>query len=328
MIEKRQLFKYLNTQRRYSPSIPRLKINIYRDYEVEGVAQAFYKIKDNRNYCPVECLMVADSYLMTHMGQKSTVLSSRKEQDKFFKIMLDLVREVSGATDRTFQPEDKPFILGDMPDGSTDTVSIAVESGIQMVEAGADAVKLEIDNENKYEIIDALTQEKILVIAHIGYTPQKGKNQSYGDTFDEAEKIIEVAGRVKEIGGCGLVLERINETVNQFLCIPKNGALPIYSIFSGKANYGGQSLNVWDSVIKPDFDSSFFPPTATYTRDNYKEFYTVQQVSQSMEQLIQMTMDQKYPKSPKSRLLQEDINQLISIMNPWTLDCSLDIGRS
>jgi len=148
MQKNESLFKYLEYQRRHAPTISRMKVNLYKGFEVEGVAHAYYKIKQTRAYCPLECIMVADSYLMTHMGRNSTKLSSQKEKKEFFKTMLGLIHDVHQTRNRTFQVEDKPFILGDMPDGATDSIVVAVKAGVEMMEAGSDAVKVEVSNEN------------------------------------------------------------------------------------------------------------------------------------------------------------------------------------
>ena len=183
MQNNESLFKYLECQRKYAPTISRMKINLYKGFEVEGVAQAYYKIKQMKNYCPLECIMVADSYLMTHMGRDSTKLSSQKEKDEFFQTMLDLIRDVHQARNRTFRAEDRPFILGDMPDGATDSTMAVVKAGVEMMEAGSDAVKVEVSDENGYEIVSALSEMGIPAIAHIGYTPQKVENRSFAHTF-------------------------------------------------------------------------------------------------------------------------------------------------
>lgn len=71
------LFGYLAEQSKESRETPRLKINLYRDYEVAAVASSAMKLLKEGLPCRVECVMVSDSYLMTHMGQIDCFGNSR-----------------------------------------------------------------------------------------------------------------------------------------------------------------------------------------------------------------------------------------------------------
>lgn len=310
------LFGYLAEQSKESRETPRLKINLYRDYEVAAVASSAMKLLKEGLPCRVECVMVSDSYLMTHMGQSATALETPAAQAEFFDTMKDLTKEVAGEVSRSFPANIRPFVLADMPDGSTADAESAIKNASQMLAVGADAVKLEIFSSDRFEIVNALTNAGIPVISHLGYTPQNGENRSVGNSIEEALDLFAKARMARYAGSIGLVLERVNEFVNQCLCRPSLHGIPSYSIFSGQSDWGGQSLNVWDSIIKPEFKNSFFPDTATKTRADFPECYTKETLAASMYELMRQAITLAYPRSPVSKLSQADLRQVICT-DPW-----------
>jgi ketopantoate hydroxymethyltransferase len=179
-------------------------------------------------------------------------------------------------------------------------------------------IKIEVLSEKTISIIDYLGRNGILVMAHIGYTPQKINDRLYGTTIDEAKYLFHLARQVRDAGACALVLERVNELVNQKLCMNNKQGLPIYSIFSGKAQFGGQSLNVWDSVYRPPFAAHFFPPTAQYEMELFPKHYDVSTIKIHFQKLLQLTINGQYPKSLQRKMSDEDVAELNSI-DPWAI---------
>ena len=114
----------------------------------------------------------------------------------------------------------------------------------------------------------------------------------------------------------GLVLERVTQEVNEAICRNNRDDLLIYSIFSGRATFGGQSLNVWDSVFVPPFKASFFPPTAKYTVDQFLDVYNCATIAEHMAELMAMTGRGEFPKSPAS-LTDAQVAGQIAAINPW-----------
>ena len=310
------LFGFLAEQSKEYQEVPRLKINLYHDYEVSAVASATIQLRKKGLPCRVECIMISDSYLMTHLGQSATALETASAQAEFFETLKDLTKEVSKEVRQSFPANISPFVLADMPDGSTADTESAIKNASQMLTAGADAVKLEIFSSDRFEIVNALTNADIPVISHLGYTPQNGQNRPVGNSIDEALDLFAKARMARDAGSVGLVLERVNEFVNQCLCKPSLHGIPSYSIFSGKSDWGGQSLNVWDSIIKPDFKNSFFPNTATKTRNDFPECYTKEALSASMHDLMRQAITLEYPRSPISKLNQTDLRRVICT-DPW-----------
>jgi ketopantoate hydroxymethyltransferase len=261
--------------------------------------------------------MIADSYLMTHLGRPSTRLESEAEQSWGLDLMVSLVAAAHEQRRQSFGLVNKPYLVGDFPDGASSSIERALIAADRMVEAGADVVKVEGASPETLEIIEHLVKAGVTVMAHIGYTPQKGINRRYGDTLLEALELINSARRVRDAGADALVLERISEPVNQILSAPNPKGLQIYSIFSGRSRAGGQSLNVWDSVFAPDFKSQFFPPTADLDRSAYPTEYTEERMASKLGELIQLTLDGTFPKSPASKLPADALNAL-RMINPWS----------
>lgn len=304
------LFTKLQKARFDTPERQTVKINLYHGYEAEAIADVLQDDPELKSGIGVECMMVADSYLMTHMGRSTTQLESIGEQKWFMQFMAGLVKEVHEVILRKFSEEERPFLLADMPDGSTRTQETALSNAELMMAKGADAIKVELVSEEEYNTIELLSKRSVPVIAHIGYAPQKGESKRHGNSLDEALEFLELPPRIRSLGAVGLVLERVNESVNQVLCADPESGLLIYSIFSGKAKYGGQSLNVWDSVFFPRFNASYFPDTAKYDSSEYPEIYTQEIIQTHMKQLMRSTVLRKFPLSPPSKLSSSDIETI------------------
>jgi ketopantoate hydroxymethyltransferase len=290
-----------------------IKLNLYRDYEVEAVAQALADNPILEIGIRLDCLMVSDSYLMTHLGRKSTRLA-RGEQALFLEIMAGLVKEVSHRTKQLF-PDETPYIVGDMPDGSVANGEIAVRSADRMRRAGADVVKLEVHSEAVIAIVERLTREGFRVMAHLGYTPQGGDGGRVGGSLDGARALFAAARQVRDAGAESIVLEKVDEFVHRAL-VDRPEALPSYAIFSGKSESGGQSLNIWDSVFKPGFPARYFPPTAMETVDAFPGAYSIANIAKHIGALLTLTAASEFPLSPPTLLSIEDVMAL-ACFDPW-----------
>lgn len=294
--------------------VPSYKINLYKGYEVAAVAIAIDELREYGEIRYPDCIMVADSYLCTHLKRRSTVLSSH-ESDMFLRVFLDLVHEVRIAMGAHL-PINNVYLLADMPDGTHQTKSDAEKNAELMLAYGADAVKIEVTSQCHYDIIEHLSSNGIITVAHLGYTPQMGENRVYGRTLDEARHLFASARRCRDSGASALVLERVCEPVNQALCNHHPMGLPIYSIFSGKTNGGGQSLNVWDAVIKPPFKAVHFPPTATMDKDEYPSMYSVYEIALHFKSLLKMTLSGTFPKPLSCKMAIPDMIQ-VKDMEVW-----------
>lgn len=293
-----------------------IKLNLYRDYEVEAVAQAWQNDPLLRLGIRLDCLMVSDSYLMTHLGRTSTRLAEG-EQALFLEIMTGLVKEVAHRAARLF-PNETPYIVGDMPDGSVTDAEIALRSADRMRNAGADVIKLEVHSFSVIPIIERLTRQGFRVMAHLGYTPQGGEGRRVGGSLDGARALFASARQVRDAGAESIVLEKVDEFVHRAL-VDRPGALPSYAIFSGKSEWGGQSLNIWDSVFKPGFRARYFPPTARERVDAFPEAYSVSVIAERISSLLSLTAAGEFPLSPPTSLSRGDLLEL-SAMDAWAKD--------
>ncbi|MFD7448433.1 3-methyl-2-oxobutanoate hydroxymethyltransferase [Kitasatospora sp. NPDC059827] len=302
--------------RRYdAPSRVGLKVNAYRGYEVEGLARALEapELAD----CPLECVMVGDSYFMTHLGRPSTALADDAEREWAMATLTGLVAEVREAIDAHFPAHRRPFLLADLPDGATASPAAALAAGERFRAAGADAVKVELAGDGDLDCLEALARTGGTTLGHLGYTPQRGELSRHGDSVEGAERMFAQARRVRDAGAAGLIVEMVSEPVNRALSRPDAAGIPLYSVFSGRAEWGGQSLNVWDAVVRPARGGRFFPPTAVIEAAEAPTRYTPDLIADRLRELIGLTLDGSFPLSPRTVLTPEETER-ISATEPWS----------
>jgi 3-methyl-2-oxobutanoate hydroxymethyltransferase len=136
------------------------------------------------------------------------------------------------------------FVVGDMPFGSYHTTDAdAVANAVRFVkEANMDAIKLE-GGLRVASRIRAITDAGIVVIGHIGLTPQSsaalGGFKAQGRTADSAEAVIKDAIAVEEAGARILLVEAIPPELAS--SITKIIKIPVLGIGAG-ADIDGQVL--------------------------------------------------------------------------------------
>jgi len=128
------------------------------------------------------------------------------------------------------------WVIGDMPFGSyqvsdEDAVVNAVRF---MKEGGVDCIKLEGGVRVKSRI-KAITDAGIVVMGHIGLTPQSsgqfGGYKAQGRTIESARALIEDALAIQEAGAYSILVEAVPPEVTDFLT--KLLTIPVYSIGAG-----------------------------------------------------------------------------------------------
>ncbi|HRC80987.1 MAG TPA: 3-methyl-2-oxobutanoate hydroxymethyltransferase [Sedimentibacter sp.] len=128
------------------------------------------------------------------------------------------------------------FIVGDMPFGSYHTTDAdAVANAVRFLkEANCDAIKLE-GGVRVASRIKAIADAGIVVIGHIGLTPQSagvlGGFKAQGLYVDSARALIKDALAVQEAGALALLLEAVPPELTEF--IAKKLTIPVYSIGAG-----------------------------------------------------------------------------------------------
>lgn len=140
------------------------------------------------------------------------------------------------------------YIVGDMPFGSYQaSVEDAVNNAVRFYKEGnVDAIKLE-GGVSVAPQIKAIAQSGMVVIGHIGLTPQSsaamGGFKAQGRTTDSAKAVIEDAIAVYEAGARILLIEGVPEETAKFIhdLLP----IPVYGIGAG-AGLDGQVLVIGD----------------------------------------------------------------------------------
>jgi 3-methyl-2-oxobutanoate hydroxymethyltransferase len=136
------------------------------------------------------------------------------------------------------------FVIGDMPFGSYHTSDAdAVANAVRFVkEANVDAIKLE-GGERVASKIRAITDAGILVIGHVGLTPQSssalGGFKAQGRTTESAEAIIADSIAVEKAGARLLLVEAIPPELASALT--KIVKIPVLGIGAG-ADIDGQVM--------------------------------------------------------------------------------------
>jgi len=185
----------------------------FKKFKQEGKKFAYvtaydYSMAQCVNASDVEIILVGDSLGMTMMGYDGTVPVTMDDMIHHIKSV------VKGA------PE--TFIVGDMPFGSyQEGPQQAIHNAVRLLkETGCDCVKLEGGVEMA-DTIQAMTKMGIPVMGHIGLTPQTattvGGFKMQGGTPETAQKLLEDAKKLQEVGCFSMVLE----------CVPKGVAKKI-----------------------------------------------------------------------------------------------------
>lgn len=128
------------------------------------------------------------------------------------------------------------FVVGDMPFGS---YQVSDEEAVRnacrfLKEADMDAVKLE-GGRRVITRIKAISDAGIVVIGHIGLTPQSsgqlGGFKAQGRDVKSARELILDAIAIEEAGARALLLEAVPPELTEF--IAKKLTIPVYSIGAG-----------------------------------------------------------------------------------------------
>ena len=166
----------------------------------------------------VDMILVGDSLAMTVLGHPNTISLTMDE-------MLHHCRAVARGANHA-------FLVGDMPFMSyqADRIEAVRNAGRLLKEGGMDAVKLE-GGKVIAPTIRAITEAGILVVGHIGLTPQSatklGGFKVQGKTAEVAVQLLEDALALQESGCFCIVLEAIPaelaKTITERLAVPTIG---------------------------------------------------------------------------------------------------------
>jgi len=184
----------------------------------------------------LDMILVGDSLGMCVYGYKGTVPVTMDQ----CIVHCDAVRRGAPNT----------FIVGDMPFMSyqTSDIDAVKNAGRFLKEADVDAIKLE-GGTRVASRIKAIVEAGIVVIGHIGLTPQSsgalGGHKAQGRTAKDAALVVEDALAVQEAGAQMLLVEAVPPEVAQY--IAQTLTIPVFSIGAGK-ECDGQLLIVSDLI--------------------------------------------------------------------------------
>ncbi len=165
----------------------------------------------------VDMILVGDSLGMVVLGYDSTIPVTVED-------MIHHTKAVRRGAPNT-------FIVTDMPFMSYSTVNDALQHAKAiMQQSGANAVKVEGAG-SVLQVISALTEMGVPVVAHLGLTPQSvgvlGGYKVQGKDAESAKRLLEEAKACEQAGAIALVLEcvpkQLGEAITKQLTIPTIG---------------------------------------------------------------------------------------------------------
>tara|TARA_B100000029_G_C17520087_1_gene939520 strand:+ start:377 stop:1150 length:774 start_codon:yes stop_codon:yes gene_type:complete len=180
----------------------------------------------------IDIILVGDSLGEVIKGEKSTHNVIQKEMMYHTSSVKKGVKEA--------------YLISDMVINSYNTKKQALNHAMQLINSGADMVKIESTLKH-LDTIKFLTSKKIHVCAHIGVRPQyKKKNMPYkkvGLTTKSKELILNEAQAIEKSGAKLLIAECIDSHLAKE--ISQKLSIPVIGIASG--NYcDGQILVLYD----------------------------------------------------------------------------------
>jgi 3-methyl-2-oxobutanoate hydroxymethyltransferase len=197
----------------------------------------------------VDIILVGDSVGMVVLGYEDTTQVTLPE-------MLHHTRAVARGVKRA-------LVVGDMPIHTYDTPEQAVATARDLIQAGAQAVKLE-GGVSHARRIEAVVQAGIPVMAHIGMLPQsvreEGGYRLKGRSQGEVEQLLQDAHAVEKAGAFAVVLEIVKSDAARE--ITNAIGIPTIGIGSG-LHCDGQILVTHDLIgLFPWFTPKFVSPAA------------------------------------------------------------------
>ncbi|MBF0494572.1 MAG: 3-methyl-2-oxobutanoate hydroxymethyltransferase [Candidatus Omnitrophica bacterium] len=186
--------------------------------------------------CGIDSIMVGDSLAMTVFGRDTTVSVTMEE-------VLHHVRAVKNGIKFAFLIADMPFLSYQTSDET------AITNAGRFIKEGCDAVKLEGGTELMCRRIKAISDAGILVVGHLGLTPQSvskmGGYKVQGVDASSAGVLMEEAKNLEKAGCFALILECLPKELSQK--ITKKVNIPTIGIGAGY-HCDGQVLVVSDII--------------------------------------------------------------------------------
>jgi len=198
----------------------------------------------------VEMILVGDSLNMSFLGKEDT-LSATMDQ-----MIYHTQAVCNGAK--------LPCIVFDMPFGSYSTAELAIRNATRVYqETCAQAVKIEGGKE-KADIVRALSDNGIAVIAHIGLMPQhvrsEGGYKVRGKDEEDIKALVEDALELEAAGAAIILIEGVKAEAAKAV----TEAVSVPTIGIGAGNVTDGQVLVWSDMFgffeafKPKFAKHYF----------------------------------------------------------------------
>ena len=239
---------------RVTPDVPQLRAMKTRGEKVAALTAYDFPMAKLLDQVGIPLILVGDSLGMVVLGYPDTTLVTMDE-------MVHHTRAVARGASRA-------LILADMPYRSYETPEQALANAARLIEAGAQAVKLE-GGTARVPQIRALVAAGIPAMAHIGMMPQnvrlEGGYRVKGKTPEQADGLLADAGAVQEAGAFGILLELVVHDVARR--ITGSVSIPTIGIGAGPG-CDGQVLVLHDLIgLFPWFTPKFATPRAHVAGD-------------------------------------------------------------
>lgn len=197
----------------------------------------------------VDLILVGDSLGMVVLGYPDTTEVTMDD-------ILHHTRAVARGVTRA-------LLVADLPANSYLTPEQALVNARRLVEAGAQAVKLEGGVSMRAQI-EAIAGAGIPLVGHIGMLPQsvrvEGGYRVKGRSETEAHALLEDARVLEQAGACAVVLEIVTPATARMITAGVN--IPTIGIGSG-TDCDGQILVTYDLIgLFPWFQPKFVAPKA------------------------------------------------------------------
>ncbi len=184
----------------------------------------------------IEGVLVGDSVAMAVHGYETTLNAT-------LEMMIFHTQAVARGLKNKLLVSDLPFMC------HRRSHSFTVDAVRKLMQAGAQAIKIEGADDHTCQSIQAITQAGVPVMGHIGLTPQHihqlGGFKVQGKSTEQAQKLVEDAIRLEQAGCFALVIECVPSHVAQ--TISERVSIPTIGIGAGP-HTDGQIL-VWHDVL-------------------------------------------------------------------------------
>jgi len=195
-----------------------------QDRKIAAVSCYDYTTASLVSQTPVQMILVGDSAAQLMLGFDSTLPAT-------MDFMVAITAAVRRGAPEVFLVADMPFLSYQI--GLKEAL---LNAGRFITEAGAQMVKIEA-NRTCLELIKALSNAGIAVMAHIGIRPQSitkvGRFKAEATTAQMALELIASAEQMIQAGASSLLLEGSAAEVSEI--ITKNSEVPVIGCGSGPA---------------------------------------------------------------------------------------------